>query len=246
MSSPQTIRLITDPAANSGGWNMALDEALLESAVHRGDCTVRIYRWKEPTVSLGYFQREGEIDPESPWANLPWVKRLSGGGAILHHHEWTYCCAVPAGHPAIREPYRLYEAVHRKIIELLQTFGIEATLRGEVDQPQADQPGQSRPFLCFSRGDSRDILLDGHKIVGSAQRRRKGAVLQHGSILLRASEFAPEFPGIVDLAAGCPVDESLGATLGMSIAAGISGNVTRSKPTDAELNAAKRSARNRL
>ena len=59
---------------------MALDEALLESAVHRGDCSVRIYRWEEPTVSLGYFQKEREIDPQSPIADLPRVRRLSGGG----------------------------------------------------------------------------------------------------------------------------------------------------------------------
>ena len=118
-------------------------------------------------------------------------------------------------------------------------------MRGEVDQPQSDQPGQGQPFLCFSRGDSRDILLNGHKIVGSAQRRRKGAVLQHGSILLRASEFASEFPGIADLAADCLTDESLGVSLGMSIADGLAGSIARSEPTDAELNAAERLHDNR-
>src|SRR5262249_39204661 len=55
-------------------------------------------------------------------------------------------------------------------------------------------------FLCFGRGDLRDVVLKGHKIVGSAQRRRRGGILQHGSVLLRRSDHAPQFPGLLDLA----------------------------------------------
>ena len=58
---------------------------------------------------------------------------------------------------------------------------------------------EAEPFLCFSRGDARDIVLGQHKVLGSAQRRRRGAVLQHGSLLLALSEFAPEFPGLREL-----------------------------------------------
>jgi lipoyl(octanoyl) transferase len=265
-----TARLIVDSSANSGAWNMALDEALLESAVHRGRCTVRIYRWSEPTVSLGYFQRIDEIEPESPWAGLPHVRRLSGGGAVLHHLEWTYSCTVPSGHPAIRVPNSLYELVHRRIIDVLKEFGVDAALRGdafraagagrseaEVTPAIADctpdrgftPVGRSspcrpstkpaaQPFLCFSRGDARDVVLRGRKIVGSAQRRRKGAVLQHGSILLQASPFAPQLPGIVDLADDFLLAESLGGQIGRSIAASLTGTVIAVEPAAEEVEAA--------
>lgn len=172
---------------------MAVDELLLESAIDSAACSVRVYSWMEPTLSLGHFQgAEGGVC-DSRLAALPVVRRLSGGGAILHHHEVTYSCAVPAGHVAIRNPADLYEVAHAAIIGVLSESGVLARMRGDVDA------GDESAFLCFSRGDPRDIVLDGQKIVGSAQRRRRGAVLQHGSLLLRASEFAPEYPGLADL-----------------------------------------------
>ena len=69
------------------------------------------------------------------------------------------------------------------MIDLLDLWGIEARLRGEALRFEAE------PFLCFSRGDARDIVLGSHKIMGSAQRRRRGAVLQHGALLLARSEW---------------------------------------------------------
>lgn len=203
-------RLLIDAAPRSGAENMAGDEVLLESAVRDRLCTVRIYRWKEPTVSLGYFQRPDDLTA-APLKRLPTVRRLTGGGAILHHHEWTYSCAVPAGHPAIRIPGRLYAAVHRRIVALLRAYGVTASLRKEAAEtaPRATSaafsaapsvgPSSKAAFLCFLRGDENDILLRGHKIVGSAQRRRKGAVLQHGSLLWKASAYAPHLPGVLDL-----------------------------------------------
>lgn len=214
---------------------MAVDAALLDSAVHRGRCTVRIYRWAEPTVSLGYFQRTDDVDPASRWAPLPRVRRLSGGGAILHHHEWTYSCAVPAGHPAIRAPHALYEATHRQIIAVLEDMGVYAALRGDMG---IDEAAAAKPFLCFSRGDRRDVVLQGRKIVGSAQRRRKGAVLQHGSILLRASPFAPQIPGIVDLITDFLLSDSVGEQIGRSIASAVGGTIDVAGLTDEEIAAA--------
>jgi len=260
-------RLLIEQQPNSGAWNMALDEALLESAVHRGRCTVRVYRWSEPTVSLGYFQRSDEIEPGSAWAALPRVRRLSGGGAILHHLEWTYSCAVPPGHRAIRTPGSLYETAHRRIVDVLNEFAVEAALRGESAGTTAFQGRREdaaldgrpwkavlrdagrpsdgpQPFLCFARGDSRDVVLHGHKIVGSAQRRRKGAVLQHGSILLQASPFAPELPGIVDLAGDFPPAEFLGEQIGRSIAVALSETIETAAPTAEELVAARRAVQN--
>lgn len=181
---------------------MAVDEFLLESAIESGACSVRIYRWREATVSLGHFQSADAIQENPRLAGLPVVRRLTGGGAILHHHEITYSCAIPAGHPAVRNPTDLYGTAHRAIIRVLAESSVPAEMRGSTGA------GDESAFLCFSRGDPRDIVLAGHKIVGSAQRRRRGAVLQHGSVLLKASEFASEYPGLVELAGwdGPPAD----------------------------------------
>jgi lipoate-protein ligase A len=188
-----SLRLLTGPHRHSGAWNMAVDEAILEGVASGAPATLRIYGWEEPTVSLGYFQRvHPEIDPGGRFHGLATVRRLSGGGAILHHHEITYSCCLPAGHPLAEAPGQLYEEMHAAIAEALADFGVLARPRGESHR-------DDKTFLCFSRGDRRDLVCDGHKVVGSAQRRRRGAVLQHGSILLKASAHAPEFPGVWDL-----------------------------------------------
>jgi lipoate-protein ligase A len=172
---------------------MAVDETLLESAIERGTATLRVYRWAVPTVSLGYFQSADDPVLSERFAGLAQVRRLSGGGAILHDEEVTYSIACPADHRLVINPADLYDAVHGGLVELLRRWGVPATLRGSA------QSGE-QPFLCFGRGDARDVVLGGFKIVGSAQRRRKGAVLQHGALLLRRSPYAPEFPGLFDLA----------------------------------------------
>jgi len=187
-------RVIVEPAPGSGSWNMAVDEVLLEAAAADGSCTLRIYEWDAATVSLGYFQAVDDPSLESRFPELAKVRRLSGGGAILHHQEVTYSIAIADGHPLSVSPGVLYEEVHRRVIALLGQWGIEVRLRGEALRFEAE------PFLCFSRGDARDIVLGPHKIMGSAQRRRRGAVLQHGALLLARSEFAPEFPGLAELA----------------------------------------------
>jgi lipoyl(octanoyl) transferase len=195
-----TCRLLIEPQPSSGIRNMALDEALLEAALGRGLCTVRWYRWETATVSLGYFQDATAASTAPELAGCPVVRRLTGGGAILHHHEWTYSCTVPPDHPLAAAPSNLYELIHERIIAALAEQGIHAALRGDR------QPGKDQAFLCFGRGDPRDVVMGGHKVVGSAQRRRRGAILQHGSVLLRRSEFAPQFPGALDLAGKAEID----------------------------------------
>ena len=187
-------RVIVEAVPCSGSWNMAVDEVLLEAAAAGESCTLRIYEWDQATVSLGYFQSADDPSLESRFPQLPKVKRLSGGGAILHHYEVTYSIAISDGHPLAISPGVLYEEVHRRVNALLIGWGVEARLRGEAVSFAKE------PFLCFSRGDARDIVLGPHKIMGSAQRRRRGAVLQHGALLLARSEYAPEFPGLAELA----------------------------------------------
>lgn len=194
------VRLLLETAPNSGVRNMAVDEALLESVAAGGPPTFRLYTWSEPTVSVGYFQRRcPELQAGGRFQGLASVRRLSGGGAILHHKELTYSCCLPTVHPLAGEPTRLYDELHRQICTAFAGLGIELAPRGET-------AGDDKPFLCFARGDRRDLVLKGFKVVGSAQRRRRGAVLQHGSILLQRSPFLPEFPGLLDLAR-TPLDE---------------------------------------
>jgi lipoate-protein ligase A len=95
----------------------------------------------------------------------------------------------------------LYAVVHAAILELLAEHGIAARRRG----PSEPREGRPRPFLCFADCDPEDIVSGATKLVGSAQRRRSGAVLQHGSVLLRASPITPELAGAAEL--GMPIND---------------------------------------
>jgi len=196
--------IIVDAIPYSGDFNMSMDAALLQLAAERERSVVRIYQWSEPTMTLGYFQGSGQA-AECPFPGLLVVRRLSGGGAILHDQEMTYCLVLPASHPARQDPSGVYETVHRAIIELLCAMGVPCQLRRELDAMTSNtvvtETGVAvEPFLCFLRKNPNDIVhTSGGKIVGSAQRRRKGITLQHGSIILKASPLAPQVLGILDL-----------------------------------------------
>lgn len=206
-------RLLIDPPA-SGAWNMAVDEALVDDAAEHGTCWLRFYRWAEPTLSLGYFQGHQERLEHRPSRQCPLVRRVSGGGAILHDAEITYCLAIPHAHPLADDTTWLYTAVHEALVEVLYGLGLEAMRYAAATEPTvaagcgATAPAAERanePFLCFQRRAAGDVLLGGAKICGSAQRRRRGAILQHGSLILAQSEQAPELPGLAELA-GTKID----------------------------------------
>ncbi len=172
---------------------MALDEALLESAQRDGLATVRLYAWNEPTLSLGYFQAEADRQRHPASEKCPLVRRASGGGAILHDRELTYSIALPREHLLARRADELYNAAHESLIEALGELGISAT------RFEGPRQARDKPFLCFQRREPGDVLAGEFKIAGSAQRRQHGAVLQHGSVLLGRSKFAPELPGTAEL-----------------------------------------------
>jgi lipoate-protein ligase A len=217
---PTRVAWFYDPPSR-GSWNMALDEALLLRAVEAGLPALRFYEWDEPTLSLGYFQRYADRASHEPSIRCPLVRRTTGGGAILHDRELTYSCALPSAHWLARRSADLYYAIHESIVAVLAEFGFAAGLQ-DCDQSAADASSTRtsdrfgcstkgrgadsnargvahQPFLCFERRSAGDIILKGQKVVGSAQRRCRGAVLQHGSILLAKSGYAPELPGIRDL-----------------------------------------------
>jgi len=186
--------LIVDGACD-GAWNMAVDEVLLSSRAAGGQPCLRFYRWSIPTVSLGYFQPLADGEKYVDGRKCPVVRRPTGGGAIVHDAELTYSFCVPRGHTLAADPMTLYRAIHGALIAALADLSIQASL-SESDsglRPEAE------PFLCFQRRAKGDVLVEGVKIAGSAQRRPNDAILQHGSVILGASKAAPELPSLEEL-----------------------------------------------
>lgn len=161
---------------------MARDEALL----HAPDDTpaiVRLYAWSRPTISLGYFQSFDEIAklPDDV-RGLPAVRRLTGGGAILHDLEVTYCLVLRASVPPARGgPAALYGLAHECWRDALRAADIETELAPDSFPLPTPRSG---PFFCFERPGRTDLLLGGGKLLGSAQRRLSDRVLQHGSLIV--------------------------------------------------------------
>ncbi len=184
---------------------MALDEAILEwVAGHPDAVCLRTYGWIESTLSLGYFQSMNATFADRRWQGVPVVRRATGGGAIWHDHDLTYAIVLPAHHALARPSGALYKAVHSAIAQGLRELGLQACRRAECEAVPlgAEKRSQARPFLCFTDRDADDIVASGYKIVGSAQRRHSGSVLQHGSLLIKQSERAPELLGVCDLTGG--------------------------------------------
>lgn len=197
----EKVSLIIDGKA-AGSWNMAFDRALLEQAASSGKITVRTYGWEPATVSLGYFQSHLDRSLHAPSAKCPFVRRATGGGAIVHDHELTYSIALPEESVRSRVSFDLYRRVHRTLIAALNHFGVAGCTFYEGGLSAALERGgdDSNPeFLCFLRRSPGDVVLNGFKIIGSAQRRFGSALLQHGSVLLSRSAAAPELPGVNQL-----------------------------------------------
>ena len=176
---------------------MAVDEALLHSASQpTGRETLRFYQWSEPTLSLGYFQHHIERNQHHASRTCDMVRRSTGGGAILHDQELTYSFTTPVGNRLINKAAQFYDLLHDSLIEALSQLGVSC-----ASCPCTFRvPRQKEPFLCFQRRAQGDVICDGAKVGGSAQRRHRTALLQHGSVLLTKSAHAPELPGIEELA----------------------------------------------
>ncbi len=225
----QPCRLILSPPAD-GAMNMALDEALLESAASGSEDAgpvLRIYQWARPTLSLGYFQRAADREHHQPSRQCELIRRPSGGGAILHDRELTYALVLPE-EVAKGEPARgFYEKVHNALIAALN--GIGSLFSG------GELTSEGAPFLCFERRSDGDVILGENKIAGSAQRRRRGAILQHGSVLLARSSFAPELPGIGDLTGEDVTFENLAQRFAAEVASTLGFTMNPETITTAEL-----------
>ncbi len=183
--------------------NMAIDDAMLDLADERQAMVLRVYQWKEPTVSLGYFQRIADRREHVESRELAVVRRGTGGGAIVHHHDVTYAIAVPQVDGRTGAAPSIYSAIHAVVVEWLAEMGLPAAQWQETYTLSTPRTTSgvlgSSEFLCFHRRSVGDVVVNGSKIMGSAQRRGKGAIVQHGSLLLGKSCFAPTLLGLEEL-----------------------------------------------
>lgn len=202
-------RLILDGAA-SGAWNMAVDEALLLS---RGDSTpedarcpptLRFYDWQPACLSLGRFQDFAEVlgdaTRDKSASSIDIVRRPTGGRAVWHHLEITYSAVLheddlPTGAHSVMGAYRW---LSDGFIDGLEMLGVRATL--DTASPKVTTGTQGKPTRgaareplipnCFSSTTRCDFVVDNRKLIGAAQCRKHGAILQHGSLLLDVDEAA--------------------------------------------------------
>ena len=161
---------------------MALDEAILEAVlIHRAPPTLRFYAWDPPCLSLGYAQAVNDAD-QAAIEREGWdlVRRPTGGRAILHTDELTYSISAPVDHPLFANGVLpSYERISMALMAGLEAIGIEPEMKME------DPPAPGSNPVCFQNPGPFEITVEGKKLVGSAQLRRAGAVLQHGSLPLK-------------------------------------------------------------
>lgn len=165
---------ITPPL--DGAANMALDVALMSRARRTGDTVVRVYGWSRPTLSFGRNQRARDAyHPASiAGAGVDVVRRPTGGRSLLHHHELTYSVTAPADEAAARA----YRRINALLVNALDRLGVPVAISTGADEAL---PPSATP--CFARPAAGELEAGGRKLVGSAQWRDDGALLQHGSIL---------------------------------------------------------------
>jgi lipoate-protein ligase A len=162
---------------NSGkcyaAFNMALDEALLETVARLGKPVLRFYGWTQPAATFGYFQKYADVERATPLR--PLVRRPTGGGIVPHDADWTYSLAFPPGH----EWHSLKaEESYRRVHEWIQSAFAQLNISTKL----APSCKISAPGQCFAGHEKFDLLWHGKKIAGAAQRRNKLGLLIQGSV----------------------------------------------------------------
>jgi lipoate-protein ligase A len=219
-----TARLV--PFKRRGGReNMAIDEHLLALHGPSGAPVLRLYGWDPPAITIGRYQAMDRIDSDACRRDgVEVVRRITGGGAIYHDNEITYSVIWPDS--GIERPGgidRTFEAINAFILEAYRFLGLDPAYAKDY-QRHGNSPGRTQ--FCFSGNELYDILIEGKKIGGNAQRRVRGAVLQHGSIPLAIDAVnvqryfrdridAGNFIGLND---ACGRDVSAGEVAGVLVA----------------------------
>ena len=181
-------------SVNSGSLNMEIDAQMLEHAISTSekDILFRLYGWSPMCISLGRNQKDDFLTGE-----IEAVRRLTGGRALLHDNEITYCCVAPADAiPNGQSVVDSYKYISGILIDFFKTLGVELDF-GENKRVSTHYD------YCMLLSTGADVCYKGQKIIGSAQCRKNGYILQHGSILfgydksLLENLFHEEVKGIV-------------------------------------------------
>jgi lipoate-protein ligase A len=159
-----------DNIPRSAAMNMAVDEALLETATV---AALRLYRWDHAALSFGYFGSFADVADQRGDREI--VRRWTGGGVVPHGDDLTYSVIIPASHPFFaRSSLAIYSDLHDAIREALKANGIDATLANSVSPKVSEN--------CFANAVRADVISEGRKIAGAAHRRSRAGLLHQGSI----------------------------------------------------------------
>jgi lipoate-protein ligase A len=187
----ETWRFI-DSHLQDSATNMAIDEAmLLLHSQGKVPPTVRFYGWSPSTLSIGYFQKvEKEIQLEEVKRyGLGFVRRPTGGRAVLHDRELTYSVVVSESHPLVPQSVtEAYRVISLGLLHGFKDLGLEAYFSTPNTEREKEALKQPRSAVCFDAPSWYELVVEGRKVAGSAQTRQKGVILQHGSILLDIDE----------------------------------------------------------
>jgi lipoate-protein ligase A len=172
------LTIYHDDAGHSAAMNMAIDEALLESAAAP---SIRFYRWESPALSFGYFGRFADVAANAFERDL--VRRWTGGGIVFHGEDLTYSVVIPANDPVFAEsPPSIYGSVHHALRKALVANGERAELALVAGIVDAGTAIVDRGYNCFANAVRSDLMVNGRKVAGAAQRRTRGGLLQQGSV----------------------------------------------------------------
>ena len=176
-------RLLYTPSS-TGVWNMAVDESILEH-IHRGESkpTLRLYAWNPPCLSLGHAQSFRDVDAER-LRSKGWdmVRRLTGGRAILHTDELTYSVTGSADEPVLSgSVLESYNRIAQALVAAIQGLNIQVQVKEHTSRSAVKNVNP----VCFEISSTYEITVNGKKLIGSAQARKKESVLQHGSLPLK-------------------------------------------------------------
>lgn len=167
------LHLHDDREPRSAAMNMAVDEALLEDAAAP---ILRFYRWRQPSLSFGYFGLYSEVAGQSNEREI--VRRWTGGGIVPHGDDVTYSVIIPVSHPFFaRSSPEIYAALHDAIRSTLDANGVQATLAHSAAPKVSEN--------CFANAVRADVMSGEKKIAGAAHRRSRTGLLHQGSIQQR-------------------------------------------------------------
>jgi lipoate-protein ligase A len=173
-----TLDVYHDVARRSAAMNMAIDEALLESAAAP---SIRFYRWESPALSFGYFGKYADVAEYAGQRAL--MRRWTGGGTVFHGDDLTYSIIIPAHEVAFSESSTsIYGAIHAALRNALVANGERAELAPTASIFDAGAAIIDRGYNCFANPVRADVMLNGRKVAGAAQRRTRRGLLQQGSI----------------------------------------------------------------